>query len=334
MENGLYHVTTRGWPRRVIVGADRDREDWLRLLDRLATRSNWRVFSWVLMSNHFHLFLRTPEPNLSAGMHDLNSGCARLSNRRCHRSGALFQRRFKAILVEDQTHFWELSRYVHLNPVRAKLVQLPQQYHWSSYAAYRLAREAAGAPPWLDWETVLAEHSKDLRKARRAYQRFVEAGIEYPPASPERLAVGGLFLGRASWVDPMRKRLADEPEDVNVPQRKRLTGRPTRAEIVRQVQDHFRADFLDLTQVRRHGNEARVAAVYLVRRLTDERVTTLAKPFGDVSVAAISQLLSRAELRREADRSWNGLLEDLERKCRKTAVTRKVKCQDLTPMEA
>jgi hypothetical protein len=120
------------------------------------------------MSNRFHLFLRTPEPNLSAGMHDLNSGYARLFSRRCHRSGSLLQGRFKATLVEDQTHSWELSRYAHLHPVRAKLVQLPQQYHGSSYAAYRLAREAAGAPPWLDWETVLGEHSKDLRKARRA----------------------------------------------------------------------------------------------------------------------------------------------------------------------
>ena len=60
MENGLYHVTTRGWERRGIVDSDRDREDWLRLLDRVATWSNWRVFSWALMSNHFHLFLRTP----------------------------------------------------------------------------------------------------------------------------------------------------------------------------------------------------------------------------------------------------------------------------------
>ena len=300
MENGLYHVTVRGWERRLIVDTDRDREDWLRLLDRVAIRSNWRIFSWVLMSNHFHLLLRTPEANLSAGMHDLNSGYASLFNRRYHRCGSLFQGRFKAILVEDQTHAWELSRYLHLNPVRAKMVQLPERYHWSSYSIYRFARKAAGAPPWLDWETVLAEHSKDLRNARRAYQRFVEAGIEDPPRSPEKVAVGGMFLGRVSWVEQMRERLADEPTDINVPQRKGLAWRPTRAEIVRQVKEHFGADCSsDLTRVRRHGNDARVAAIYLIRRLTDEKVTTLAKQFGGVSVAAISKLLSRAELRRE-----------------------------------
>lgn len=160
----------------------------------------------------------------------------------------------------------------------------------------------------------------DFRKARRAYQRFVEAGIEDPPRSPEKVAVGGMFLGRASWVEQMRERLADEPTDINVPQRKGLAWRPTRAEIVRQVKEHFGADCSsDLTRVRRHGNDARVAAIYLIRRLTDEKVTTLAKQFGGVSVAAISKLLSRAELRREEDPNWDGLLEELERKCRKDA---------------
>lgn len=66
MENGLYHVTAHRWERRVIVDSDRDWVDGRRLLDRVAARCNWRVFAWVLMSNHSHLFLRTPEPNLSA----------------------------------------------------------------------------------------------------------------------------------------------------------------------------------------------------------------------------------------------------------------------------
>jgi len=125
----------------------------------------------------------------------------------------------------------------------------------------------------------------------------------------------GLFLGRSSWVEQMRKRLAEEPDDANVPQRKRLAWRPTEAEIVRVVQDHLGVGSEELRQVRRHGNDARVATVYLIRRLTDEKVTTLAKQFGGVSVAAISKLLSRAELRRQEDPHWKNLLEELESKC-------------------
>ncbi len=315
MENGLYHVTTRGWERRDIVDGDRDREDWLRLLDRVATRSNWRVFSWVLMSNHFHLFLRTPEPNLSAGMHDLNSGYASLFNRRHQRVGSLFQGRFNAVLVENETHAWELSRYVHLNPVRAKMVHLPEVYRWSSYNVYRYARAAADAPSWLDWETVLHEHSKNLRTARRAYQRFVEQGIDDPPSSPLEAAVGGCFIGTSAWVEEMRERLADDAEDGNVPQRRRLAWRPSPAQIIRVVRGHFGVTTSELNEIRRHGNDARVAAVYLMRRLTDEKVTSLAERFGGVSAAAISKLIARAEFRRNEDAKWNRLLAKLEKQC-------------------
>jgi len=130
---GLYHVTVRGWERRSIVRSDRDREDWLRLLETNATRCGWQVFAWVLMTNHFHIYLRTPQPNLSAGMHDLNSGYASLFNRRHRRVGGLYQGRFKAILVEDDSHSWELTRYLHLNPVRAKMVARPEDHAWGSF---------------------------------------------------------------------------------------------------------------------------------------------------------------------------------------------------------
>ena len=100
---------------------------------------------------------------------------------------------------------------------------------------------------------MLGEHAKDSRNARRAYQRFVENGIVDPPSSPVEAAVGGVFLGKSSWVEQMRERLADEPDDANVPQRKRLAKRPTEEEIVRLVQDHFGVGLPDLNQARRHG---------------------------------------------------------------------------------
>ena len=80
MAGGVYHVTTRGWERRDVVRDDQDRSHWLRLLDRVALRFDWRIYAWALMRNHWHLFLMTPEPNLSRGMHDLNSGYATLYN--------------------------------------------------------------------------------------------------------------------------------------------------------------------------------------------------------------------------------------------------------------
>ena len=102
----------RGVQRGNIVCDDHDRGEWLRLLGRAAGRCRWRVFAWALLDNHFHLFLRTPLPNLSAGMHALESGYATLFNRRHGRSGVLFEGRFRAVAVQNESHAWELSRFV------------------------------------------------------------------------------------------------------------------------------------------------------------------------------------------------------------------------------
>ncbi len=308
IDGGLYHVTSRGWQREVVVRDERDRQRWVELLDRVATRCGWRGFAWVLMSNHFHLYLRTPQPNLSAGMHDLNSGYASYFNRRYGRCGALLQGRFKAVLVEDESHALELSRYVHLNPVRARLVERPDEYGWSSYRDYLGSRQA---PAWLDWETVLGELAKDRSRARRAYRRFVEAGGSQSPASPLEAVVGGMFLGSGAWVDRWRRRLALKPLREGVPAHRQLAWRPTLADVVAAVSEAFDVEPAEVLVSRRHGNEARSAAIYLARRVAVEAVGTIGEYFGGVTSAAVSKVVARAEDRRARDRAWDSRLAKL-----------------------
>jgi REP element-mobilizing transposase RayT len=306
VENGLYHVTCRGWERREIVRDDMDRESWLDLLDRVALRCGWRVFAWVLMTNHWHLFLRTPQPNLSAGMHDLNSGYATRYNRRHKRVGSLYQGRFKAILVEDESHAAGLSRYIHLNPVRARMVVRPQDYAWSSYRHYLSARPG---PEWLDTRTVLAEIGQNVQDARAAYRRFVERGTQEP--SPLDSVVGGMLLGSVAWVERMRKELGEQPESHDVPTLHRLAWRPS-VEVILEVVSHcYGVDESAILERRRRGNDARLAALCLCRRLTDERVGRLAARFGGVSTAAITKAVTRGEIRCSTDRRWDRHLSDL-----------------------
>ncbi len=132
--DAVYHVTSRGNERRAIVADDRDREKWQGLLQRTVTTFRWRLFAFALMDNHYHLFVQTREANLSAGMHLLNGSYAGFHNRRHGRAGHLFQARFKAIVVEGEGHWLEVSRYVHLNPVRADLTARPERWQWCSYA--------------------------------------------------------------------------------------------------------------------------------------------------------------------------------------------------------
>ena len=109
--NGLHHVTQRGLDRRNIVLDDDDRSHWWRLFERVARRCRWRVFAVSLPDNHFHIDLRTPEPNLSDGLRDLDGGYASLFNQLHQRVGPLYQGRFKSVLVENESHSWKLSRY-------------------------------------------------------------------------------------------------------------------------------------------------------------------------------------------------------------------------------
>ncbi|NLX97274.1 MAG: hypothetical protein GXY83_13955 [Rhodopirellula sp.] len=209
---------------------------------------------------------------------------------------------FSYHLVEDESHALELTRYIHLNAVRARMVERPEEYAWSSYQDYLALRKA---PAWLDWQTVLTEIGKSRSRARLAYRGFVEAGLREPPASPLEGAVGGMFLGSREWVERWRRLMAAEPVREGVPAQRQLAWRPTVADVVETVSEGFGVEASELCVSRRHGNEARLAAIYLTRLLTDEGVSAIGQQFGGVSMAAVSKTVARVEARRREDPSWD-----------------------------
>ena len=118
---------SRGNERRAIVRDDADRQRRLDWLCRTVETYGWRLHAFVLMTNHDHLFVQTPEANLSVGMQFLNGSYTSYFNRRHRRAGHLFQGRFKGHLIDEEGYYLEVSRYIHLNPVRAKAVQRPEE---------------------------------------------------------------------------------------------------------------------------------------------------------------------------------------------------------------
>ena len=221
----------------------------------------------------------------------------------------MFQGRFKGILVEEQYHYWELSRYVHLNPVRAGLVQRPEDHPWESCRFYFRSR---GAPDWLAWEEILAEHGRQLRAARRSYRRFLQAGVEAPPASPLAGATASTLLGSSGFVERMRRWLQDRLPDRDVP-----AARPLRAEVdVDDVVDAVcRAFGVGTDLVRRRNsrrNPARLAAVSLCRSLTRRSARELGTHFGGVSAQAICNLARKAAHQRQRDKTLASRLSAIE----------------------
>lgn len=190
----VHHVIVRGIKRDKIFRDDDDRRDFLRRLHNLLTETETTCYAWALIPNHFHLLLRPCESPLSSFMRRLLTGYAVTFNKRHHRSGHLFQNRYKSIVCEEDVYLLELIRYVHLNPLRAGLVQDMAEldaYPWCGHAEVMGNRPSGG----LDVESVLALFGPKEKPARRAYHQFVADGLEMGKR-PE-LTGGGLRRSRA-----------------------------------------------------------------------------------------------------------------------------------------
>jgi REP element-mobilizing transposase RayT len=211
--DALYHVTSRGNERRPIFRTNRDRETFLLFLGQATRRFGWSVTGWVLMTNHFHLVLKTPEPNLSKGMQWLNSTYANWFNRIHRRCGHLFQGRFKAFLVDEESYFADVLRYVVLNPVRAKMCERPEEYRWSSYRATAGLEEA---PAWLDATAVHRLFGPDAASAEPLYREFVLAKIGCEDRLWDKLT-NQLYLGAEEWVKRMRRQIETKPRSHDHP---------------------------------------------------------------------------------------------------------------------
>lgn len=214
---GLYHVTSRGDRREDIYIDDTDRAMWLQILENVCSRFNWTVHAYCLMTNHYHLLVRTPEGNLSAGMRQLNGVFTQRANRRHARVGHVFQGRYKAVVVDRETYLLELARYVVLNPVRAGMADAVSDWPWSSYSA---TVGAAETPPWLTVDAVLGHFGDNRATAVRRYADHVRAGIGLPSIW-ERLN-RQVYLGDDAFVARMqRKAGADRRDALEVPQTQR-----------------------------------------------------------------------------------------------------------------
>ncbi len=214
----VYHITSRGNAYQDIFLDDADREKFLELLNQTVERFNWLCHAYCLMSNHYHLLIETIDPTLSRGMRQLNGVYTQAFNRRHNRVGHVFQGRYKAILVEKEAYLLELSRYIVLNPVRAKMVKSPEEWEWSSYRATAGLREA---PSFLTVDWILGQFSDDREEAQRLYRKFVAEGVG---RSPWNELKGQIYLGSEGFIDSIPKpgtKLAEVPRKQRLLERNR-----------------------------------------------------------------------------------------------------------------
>lgn len=183
---GIYHVTARGNERGLLYRDPVDNERFLDILAEVTRRQRWRVLAYCLMGNHYHLLIQTPEPNLAAGMRQLNGVYAQSFNRRHTRVGHLFEGRYDAKLVQEDGHLHLTVRYIVGNPVRAGLCRQPCGWLWSSH---RATIGETTPPPFYDVDALLARYGPNADAARRRYREHTEQA-DTPEASWHPLIVG------------------------------------------------------------------------------------------------------------------------------------------------
>ena len=215
----IYHVTTRGDGGEDIFTDDQDRLQFLTVLGEVVSRAGWIVHAYVLMDNHYHLLVETPNGNLSRGMRQLNGVYTQRFNSIHGSGGRVFQGRFKAILVERDGFLLELCRYLVLNPLRLKTVKNISRYRWSSY---RATAGEVQAPAWLSTGWLLGHFGRSSSVAQRKYTEFVAAGINLP--SPLSNVKAQVLLGSAAFVKKMKLRLLTK---VDIKRGKKKIKRPS-----------------------------------------------------------------------------------------------------------
>jgi len=198
----VYHVICRGNDRRAVFRDDQDRTRYLEKLSRYCQEKTVELLSYCLLTNHVHLLLETPEGNLSKMMQAFQTSYTVYFNKRHRRSGHLFEQRYKALLVDKDNYLLQVSCYIHLNPVAAKISPRPQDYRWSSYGWYLKGK----GMPGLKTETVLDYYAGGRAKQLTQYRQYVEgvAGEKQRYGAPA--AIKQIFIGDEAFIETARQR--------------------------------------------------------------------------------------------------------------------------------
>jgi REP element-mobilizing transposase RayT len=254
----VYHVTSRGNARNRIFSDDQDRETFLSILGTVGKRYNWLLHAYCLMPNHYHCMIETPDGNLSVGMRQLNGIYTQKYNRRHNKTGHIFQGRFKAILVQKENYLLELCRYVVLNPVRARLVEKPEAWRWSSYGATAGLRKKLH---FLTTDWILSVFDRKTALAQKRYRAFVRERMHNP--SPWDEVRGQVLLGEEGFAERFKDFLEDKKILKEIPRSQRFVNRPNLHKIFDENETKIQRDVSIGVAHLNHGYTLKEIADYL-----------------------------------------------------------------------
>ncbi|MCF6219387.1 MAG: transposase [Gammaproteobacteria bacterium] len=269
-KNAYYHVMNRGGAQRDIFQHDEHRELFLELLREIHQMFRVEIHAYCLMDNHYHLLLSTPHSNLGRAMRHLNGVYTQRYNRLEKMDGPLYRGRYKAILVDADNYLLSVSRYIHLNPVEAGVVENPSDYDWSSYRQF-IGEEHTRA--WLNVSQTLGMIG--VRNVKRRYKSFVEMGVDEETAVFYQKERTQAVFGVEKFVDSLVGKIKEEAE---IPESRLNRQRIRMKKIVSIVAKEFGVETSSILKSRRgRGQKNRACAVslYLSRKYAGLPLTRL-----------------------------------------------------------
>lgn len=296
----FYHVTSRGNERKAVFKSSRDREKFLEYLESASQRYDALIHAYCMMDNHYHLLLETPSGNLPQIMRHINGAYTTYFNVKRDRAGHLFQGRYKAILVDMDEYAKELSRYIHLNPVRAKIVETPEQYDWSSYKYY-IGKQKPDK--WIYRDFVLGYFGQKVSTAQIGYQKFVSALAHQEYDSPLDKVVSSTLLGSADFISFIKDNfLSTKKPDKELPALKELVKKTSIQDIFEEVELVFTKDKV----------MARNVKMYLCQRYTGKKLKEIGLHFG-IGESGVSQACRRVSQKIGKDKKLKKKIVKLEK---------------------
>lgn len=241
-ENAYYHVTCRGNGRQEIFSNEADNSTFLDLLERSSDIYQVDILAYVLMTNHFHLLIKTPLANLQEFMRHFNISYTSYYNYKHQKTGHLYQGRYKSFLIDADSYLQEASRYIHLNPIRLKRKtnlhadekrRYLKHYTWSSYPGYLSPRIRR---PFVQGEEILGYFGGDTTQGRRKYEKYVEEGIRKEIENPLEKGKGHGILGSMEYIEEIKNRfLSGSIPSRELPAVRRILGQVEPEKIIRMV---------------------------------------------------------------------------------------------------
>ncbi len=314
----VYHVTCRGNERKEIFKDDRDRKRFLEILAYSSKIYNIKIFSYMLMENHFHLLIETPLGNLGEFMRHFNITYTGYYNRRHNRVGHLYQGRYKSILVDKESYLSILSRYIHLNPIRIKVteqktdeekIQHLRNYTWSSLPGYINKGERE---QFVDYAMVLEEYGGANDRGRLAYKKRIYDDISKKLEIRDKV-IGQSIIGGEEFIRWVKEELLKRQKDRECPSLREIRRYRAKEKIIETIE---KESGKGLEEIKREKGSIRQIVMDLLYRIGGLKGVDIGELIG-VDYSTVSQGRKRLREKIEKDRKLKQLVDRIERRLSK-----------------